>query len=177
VNKALTFFWTLLFVLSVIYVLLVINPHAHAQTEPSETLLLAQAMVLEADWISATDHAAIAHVLMRESKRAGVPLPSHIRRYVAGFKIKLPRNLMIRSLTAEGWEPEGWPQNLSWPKHQVWWWATIERAKRALAGTLPDPCRGRADHWGGDMDLGRAERAGWVRVDCGDTANTFWERQ
>lgn len=147
-----------------------------AQAPESAVLTLAQAMVLEADWLAATDHAAIAHVLMREADRKGAPLIVHIKRYVAGFKLSLPRSLVIRGLSMDGCRPAGWPPHLSWQRHRAWWLATVARAQKALDGDLQDPCKSEAHHWGGDMDLHRAARAGWVKVDCGDTVNTFWRR-
>jgi len=56
----------------------------------------------------------------------------------------------------------------------AWWGRMQQWANKFLQGEIPDPLP-RAMHWGGDMDIARAKRAGWTRI-AGppEYSNTFW---
>jgi hypothetical protein len=139
---------------------------------------LARAMVSEADW-SPIDHAAIAWTLKRqwESRYEKDPrwtFVDQVRAYCAGLRgeeIRTKRSEWVRTLTLDGAEPEGWPDDVLWSNYAPLWRRTIDFARAWGAGRVRDPCEGRAWHWGGTMDTpGRNMRP----VDCGMTLNIFY---
>ena len=123
---------------------------------PTHTLALT--LVAEAEYAE-TDHAAILHVLDRRAARGGETPAQHAMRYSSFWRRPETPARVLRRIRKN---PEKWR-------------ATLERVRRFERGELPDPCRGRALHWGDrEGDLARAKRAGWARVSCGNTANLFW---
>jgi hypothetical protein len=138
-------------------------------------LVLARSMVAEANWRSPSDHVAIAYVIQKRSaaraRASGVSLEGTALQYVSAFKVENARTRWVRALNLDAVEPEGWPARLSWTRHRPLWLEVLERARAFLRGELVDPCRGLADHWGGPMDVAPPH---WVRLDCGDTLNTFY---
>lgn len=145
-------------------------------------LWTARAMVAEAGWLSGKDHIAIAYVFSRRWKAMSRRWPELryldiVFRYAKGLgsgrRQHSSRQIWIRALSPELSEPIGWPANAaSWRRHRRYWSDTLDRAALWSRGRLADPCRGRATHFGGDMD---EPRDGMVEVDCGETKNTFYE--
>lgn len=137
---------------------------------------LLTAFVAEADFDAPADHAAIGHVLVRRATVQGVPVEELAQRYVSVFKPRVvsARAHWLRGLTTECTPPPAWPRNARWSRAACL--NVVARARALLSGDLPDPCHGRAQHWGAPygVDHARALRAGWERVDCGNTANAFW---
>jgi len=155
-------------------------PIPENQLTPQTRVWLARGMVSEAGWLAERDHAAIAHTLARrwQARRErwpGVTFEQIIRHYCAGFYLKEsaldPRQLWVRQLNLDGFQPAAWPRNVRWDKHLIWWRQVLQRVDQFAEGQLHDPCRGQSWHWGGLMDTpeGRMER-----IDCGDTKNVFY---
>lgn len=151
------------------------------QWSPVTQVWLARAMVGEAGWKSERDHVAIAYVLERRwrSMRRRWPdlrFEAVVLRYAkalgGGRREFTPRQRWIRGLAPMGDEPDGWPRTCSWKRHLPLWRAVLRRADRWRQRRLPDPCGGKAWHWGGTIDV---PWKGLEEIDCGDTANTFYE--
>lgn len=148
-------------------------------TVPAGTLMLAQAMVLEADMDAETDHAALGYALKRRAEKRGIPIEQEIREYVAGFKAKPNARIRwILALTLTDAQPRGYPSNVRWRPDA--WMRVIDRAIGVLEGTLGDPCG--ATQYGGKKlkrDRERAARAvkagRWVLAACSKrTLNNFY---
>lgn len=163
------------------------SPLPQEQWDDTTRLWLARAMVAEAGWEAPRDHVAIAYVITRRWKRAVQRWPQltfldMLRNYCAGLgtagRELTPRQIWIRNLDelgpmSESEAPKGWPSSKArWSAHRDLWGQIVSRATAWGAGELPDPCRGRAEHWGGTTDLPKTRM---VPVDCGDTENTFYE--
>lgn len=157
-------------------------PLPPSQWNPRVHLTLAQCVVGEGGWLSRRDHDGIAWVLAR---RWRMRIQRHpLTRFVdvmhvyckalgAGRREPTARQRWVRALRGAA-IPEGWPRNASWARHLPWWRAAYQRIGQWQLGKVRDPCRGRALHWGGDMDIPLAEAKGLVEIDCGDTENTFF---
>jgi len=147
---------------------------AHADSG-DDVLWLARAMIAEADFVSTTDHAALAHVLIRKAERIpGLSIARIARVYCSGLgpnDARTPRLKWVIELNEAGMQPKHWPKDATWEYYRPLWLAAMDRAQNAIAGTLPDPCRGRAAHWGSPTDT---PPRGLRRIDCGDTANIFY---
>ena len=127
-----------------------------------------------------SDVIAIAHVLAKRARQAGVTAAEMARRYcrihrdaARGIERVRPHRRWILELT---WHPRQ-PQPASWPGGR---WEQTRDAWRKVqllvvlvaTGELDDPCPD-AFHWGGSMD-GRPTRT--APVSCGATRNLFWSR-
>lgn len=147
--------------------------------------VIAQAAIAECGWLLPDCHAAVWHVLRRRADRRGRTLAQTTRAYCALWSPRggrTSRAQWVRSLhapvAAASPRPHGWPGNASWPRHAPMWRAVYHRAGDMLRGGVGDPCGSTAWHFGGAMDEARAKRAGWVRVQCGDTGGQrFWGRR
>lgn len=155
------------------------NPLSPAPFPDDEALVtqLLQAFVAEADFDAPADHAAIGHVLIRRATQAGISLADMAHAYVSIFKASVqgyPRTRWVRGLTSACEAPPMWPSSIRWSRPACL--NVVARARALLSGDLPDPCHGRAQHWGSrtGVDHARALRAHWKRVDCGKTLNAFW---
>lgn len=131
---------------------------AHGE-ELSEKEVLAKTLLAEAGEAPLVDHAAILHVLKR---RQTLPrLEDHSLAEVAQaysvFWRDPPSSAHARSIRA-----------LTWDEIPAW---TKELVETFEAGALPDPCEGRAWHWGSAEDA--AHRPDLEPVGCGTTANVF----
>lgn len=124
---------------------------------------LARCIVGEGGWHSAADHAAVLHVLERRARASGRSLLEQTRAYANGCKA-------------------AWVE-LDRPKQPELWAAALERVRAFEAGELADPCRGRAEHWGGTVKGTERDQARIAAclaagkcevVDCGGTRNTFF---
>lgn len=150
------------------------------QWDAETEVWLARAMVAEAGWDAEHDHIAIAYVLAKRWRKAVERWPQLrfidiLRNYCAGLgdyrRALTPRQRWLRSLNPEGTQPDGWPTQASWRNHLPLWQKALARARAWGEGTLRDPCKGRAWHWGGSID---SPRGRMVRVECGETRNTFY---
>jgi hypothetical protein len=151
------------------------------QWDRSTHLWLARAFVAEAGWKARRDWAGIAWVLAGRWRRASKRWPalrfvSTIRGYCAGLgegRSRTARMAWVHGLRPDMLAPGGWPAGASWERHEPWWRDAVRMAERWSRGGVGDPCRGRAQHWGGpdglDPPRGRMER-----VDCGETLNVFY---
>ena len=121
------------------------------------------ARCLVAESSRAEDWPAILDVLERRATRGGMTVAEMARRYCAVHRVASPslRQARIRAL------PEGGTPRLQ---------RLYARALVAVRSGGPGRCS--AEHWGAasGSDLARALRLGWLRVDCGPTANAFWRR-
>lgn len=111
-----------------------------------------------------TDHAAIAHAVGRWSQMTGRPYHATLEATCHGLRGGAAR---VAAERRKSWGPAAWER-------------VLNTARAYFAGTLPDPCRGRAHAWGGyELEGDRARIDACVAagrceiVDCGDTANTF----
>lgn len=156
-------------------------PLPPTQRTPQAELWLARTFVGEAGWRGKRAHAGIAHVLARRWHRVVVRFPAMrfetvIKNYAhaLGFKrmgTPTKRQLWIRGLLGE-LQPEHWPAGSRWSRHAPLWHAALERSRRWFAGRVKDPCRGRAWHWGGTIDVDLAARKRMQPIECGDTGGT-----
>jgi hypothetical protein len=155
-------------------------PLPDSQWNSQTHVWLARAMVAEAGWLAERDHVAIAYVLARRWRNMSERWPTTrfidvVRRYCAGLgdyhSSFTRRQLWIRALSPDIAEPEGWPAQVSWRRHSMLWRDALVRSAEWAGGILRDPCRGRAEHWGGTID---SPRGRMVPVDCGETENTFY---
>lgn len=150
------------------------------QWTPQVRVDLAKAMVAEGGWESKRDHIAIAYVIARRwwqmsAQRPNLQFRTVLLQYAKGLgegRLKLnPRQRWIRSLSVSLTEPDHWPANVRWSRHQRLWVRSLVLAKVWVRGRLPDPCRGWADHFGYENDK---PTANMVEIDCGDTKNRFY---
>lgn len=168
---------------ALIGIVLVLASMAHAQEDDPTVLVLAQAMVADGGWNARGDywdHEMIAHNLLSQSIKRGVPLRDQALAYVASFdpRRKVPRATWVRCLNLEAQKPCNWPSNLSWSKHVDLWLGIVDKARAFLAdpSATPNPCPD-GYHFGtrGGEDGARAKRAGWRTASCwARTRNGVW---
>lgn len=148
------------------------------------TLLLARSFVGEAGWYAKRDHVAIAYVLARRWKAARQRWPElrfadllklYVKALGYGRRSLTPRQTWLRGLHGPD-RPLGWPAGASWARKRPFWAEAVRRAQAWMRGQLRDPCRGRAWHWGGTIDIPGAKKKRLRPVDCGATENTFYDR-
>ena len=121
------------------------------------------ARCLVAENVAGTDWPAILDVLERRARRAGWSVGRMARAYCAVHRAGTPtkRQSRIRALPA--------PDSTRRLRD------SYQRALVAARRGGPGTCS--ADHWGDrGADTARALRLGWLRLDCGQTANAFWRR-
>lgn len=156
------------------------DPYLDAQPAPEDDgLWLARAMVAEADWRADTDHRAIGYVLLAkyrivQRRYPRVTVAAIARAYCSGLEHDDRRSKRLRwvyRLDRAGQQPLGWPIGSPWLRYSGLWRKVLRTADKCLSGEVADPCRGRAEHWGGPMDT-PSDRL--ERVDCGRTVNTFY---
>lgn len=145
-----------------------------ALAEPDTVRTLAQSCAAEATWRE-RDCRALMHVLKRRADRVGISIAKHARDYVSAFKTGMPSRRWVLELEETCTEPPSWPARLDWEEHRPQCVLLFERVRAFVAGESIDPCP-RAMHWGGDMDVHRAERAGWRQLKCG-TRNRFYSER
>lgn len=150
-----------------------------AEAQGTAETTLARMAIGESDW-NARDQSAVLHVVARRAARAGVSVEQMSLRYSSVFAGKpTPRKRWVLAIESSCEQPTAWPKHLRWDRYRARCLATFERVQRFLRGELPDPCRGRANHFGSAtiaVDVERAARAGWRRVSCGGAVNAFWAR-
>lgn len=138
-------------------------------------LVLAIICAGEAGLHPSPDCPAIYQVLTDRSERLGVPWERAARWYSSGYfnRRRTDPRAWLPWLRADGRRPRHWPERASWARQRAGWMALLEQAGRIVRGEEVAPCA--AEHWGDHFhDRERAERAGWRRLDCGDTRNMFW---
>ena len=148
---------------------------ARALAYDSETVCLAQCMINEADTDAIIDHLAIAAILEKRADKLNISMCQMVHRYCGGLRPrdrKSPRHKWILELNARGRRPQHWPRsNGPWSRYVDRWFQVLIVADLFLQGDAYDPCAGRAEHWGGDMDI---PGPGLVEIDCGHTLNRFY---
>jgi len=135
-------------------------------------VVLARVCVKEASFTGFADCPPIASVLLRVG-RGDVVRGAKLYSPRVFDPARLGRRPWIAQLRADGSQPEGWPENISWRNHRPSWERMVSLARAVLEGPGEAPCA--PDHWGGPMDHHRAVRNGWVQLDCGPTVNEFWQ--
>lgn len=140
------------------------DPRVTARQDPA--LLLVQALVAEAGWTVHGDQAAILHVLRRRSTlpafRRDDGLRPEVRvalRYVRAFNPRGRRSERQERMV-----------NLAWPLLEQRAPGVVRVVRSWMAGTLADPCRAPAWHWGSRVDT---HGSALPRVDCGRTTNVY----
>jgi hypothetical protein len=142
---------------------------------PPAQLALAQICASEASvQVETDDCAAIAHVLKRRARRMSFTAMALKYSTRVFQRDRRDARRWIAHLKPDGARPTGWPEALPWSKWQPRWLSLYRHAGRILRNEVPSPCATPPDHWGGSMDDWRAIKAGWQRVDCGQTLNHFW---
>ena len=129
-----------------------------------EKLVLIHTLIGEAGWTKARDHAAIMHVLDR---RRQLPLLAPERLSLADMALKYSK---FHSPYKAPNKHRAAVKALTLDTAPAW---AHEAVDRFYAGTLPDPCRGRALHWGSYEDYQQPSNATRAVVDCGKTYNIF----
>lgn len=180
-TKVETFNWWLI---AMLYGLILgYSARAHAAPMPLPTddetrNRLAIAWVAEANWNAPRDYAATGHVLAWRWRNLPalqeMEFGEVITSYVAVFrKSRRTRRMQwVLGLNAGGEMPLAWDMRLSWAAHRPLWGRVLRFASAFLRGRVPDPCGGRARHWGGpgiDTPSNRLRP-----IDCGDTHNVFY---
>jgi len=156
---AVVFLWSSLHVLSCLGI---VRTTAHA-SPLDEREVIAKTLIAEAGEARCSDHAAILHVLKR---RTGLPrfrgrsIADVAQAYSSFWNDapKKPRQLQIHGLT--------------WDEMPAWTHQLIEAFE---GGLVPDPCEGKAIHWGSLEDS--TKRTDLRAVDCGQTANVFFDER
>lgn len=144
-------------------------------------LVLARICVSEAGWDSRQDCAAIFQVL-RNVRRNDETLMGAMRRasrvVSEMWEPTTRRHRWLVNLKLDGSEPDHFPEVADWDRHyRHRWFEVIAHARALIEGEAhAHPCPGAVIAWGGDMDDYLALQRNLIRVDCGDTANTFWKR-
>lgn len=121
------------------------------------------------------DCAAIHAVLTSRSERMGVGYRTAARWYAGRHldRSRSDRRRWVAWLRPDTARPMGWPSRLSWSAHRGRWRDLLTLARQIVAGTHKADCA--PHHWGDRHgDLERARKAGWDRLDCGQTRNLFW---
>jgi hypothetical protein len=143
-----------------------------ALSVPSDgAVALAQSCWGEAG-VSPHECAAIGAVYRRRSP-SGEITPAIVRAYSAAVRPSTSRPWLLE-LDADGSRPASWPSHLDWERWRPRWLGLLGHAERVVSGEVEAACE--PDHYGAryGVDMLRAHRAGWTRVDCGNTANLFW---
>lgn len=150
-----------LFIILLFWVLVFLPQKTEASSE--NRLTLVQALLGEEGWRPSDGHPAILHVLDRRRtlpKFKGLSLTGMANEYAKFLSPKRPKDstparravFALTLETAPGWAVKLVDQYLDDP------------------ASVPDPCRGRAWHWGSWSDVQTSVRR---RVDCGRTHNIF----
>ena len=144
-------------------------------------LWTARAMVAESGWTAGNDQIAVAYVFSRRWKAMARRWPrlrfvDVVLRYSKGVGAERrehsARQIWIRGLSPTMLQPEGWPaQHASWKRHKGYWARTLDRALLWSQGRLRDPCRGKAQYFGGDMD---EPELTLVPIECDDVRNIYY---
>lgn len=120
------------------------------------TLILAVTLFAEAGYHT-PDYAPILQVMQTRAERQGVPIETLASRYSAAWKRPLLKRRVMSEISNERFGE------------------IVETVQAFARGKLRNPCKGRVDHWGDrHTDMQRALKAGWKRIDCGETKNLFW---
>ena len=135
-----------------------VDPRETARRDPA--LLLAQALIAEAGWTVRNDHVAILYVLLRRStlpafQRDDGLLPE-CRVALAYVRAFHPRGALS--------DRQRRMRALDWPLLEERAPGVARLTRGWVAGTRPpDPCAGRAWHWGSRVDT-----RGMPTLGCGD---------
>ncbi|MDQ3170299.1 MAG: hypothetical protein M3Q55_09205 [Acidobacteriota bacterium] len=124
--------------------------------------------------------AAIGLVLRTRGERFGMSTEAFARVYSDSVfnSERTDGRAWVVHLRPDGQEPAGWSPTVRWSAFRARWLALYDVAGRVVRGELAPSCTATPDHWGmsiaTSIDYRRAIRAGWERIDCGDTRNAFW---
>lgn len=160
------------------------------ETFSPDAIDLALVCTHESTFDNTNDCAAIWQVLTWRAENAWEDSPTSFgvaaRRYSKSvFNPREGKDRMwVTELSTDLSKPSSWPyRGLPWstrynenvPSFRERWFARLMQAQRIVNGDYQQ-CSEQPIHWGAPYgeDLARAQRAGWRRVDCGDTANAYW---
>lgn len=177
-------------VIAIVLVVLCWASPAAGQDRIGDQLALARIGASECGLTCTDDElAAIALALHTRAARMGMRFEAFARVYSAEVfnTARRDQRAWIAHLRADGREPAHWPAfvtrrgtvwlHLPWRAARSRWLSLYERAGRVVRGEVAARCDG-IEHWGmsdpASADYQRAIRAGWERIDCGDTRNAFW---
>ena len=178
--------WCLI-IMTVVWLLTALYNDAQGQAPERElprddrtALALSIAVAAESGLPHVSDHEAIPNVLARRWNEVDAferwSFYRLITKYCSVFKIRESRRTRRQkwamALTLGPQEPMFWTPKASWAVHGPQWTVIVQKMKRFLSRGLPDPCRGRALHWGSSED---PQRANTKRVRCGaDAVNRYY---
>ena len=134
---------------------------ALAMSDPDLTLV--KALVAEAGYTPVRDHPAILHVLRKTGGRRPTSQAMQAVNYCSVFKPSKHTSRHRQQVSAADW---------SYMKAAA---PHVSKLVRAwLRGAdIPDPCGGRAVHWGSVEDMKARRIDPSVYLDCGGTRNVF----
>jgi hypothetical protein len=128
------------------------RPVPRSQWNDEAKLWLARSCAGEAGFTNYDECLGIAWVYATRAKELRYPFVALIRRYSAAVKSKEnKRREWILGLNLNGTKPKGWPTNLSWKKHKVFWFRMLDMLDDWAKGYYKNPVEG-ANHYGGPMD-------------------------
>jgi len=187
--------------LPIALVLIATMASAQDQTRISPALALARICVSEAGWecFDTQDGLAIHEVLLSGASRHNMSYVSFARAYAGRVMGVRPHNSerlrWVGALREDGNQPSNWPTMVTrrvggvirvdsmppWSSYRARWLAVLARAREVVRLSLEDrvdwsPCPEEVHDWGGAMDRERANRAGLIEVECGETSNDFYQR-
>lgn len=157
---------------------------AGAQEVPTpDYLLLARSCVSERGWRTETDDcAAVAEVVRARMERRGVSFREAIRALAPRLHGgTITRRLWLLDLDEDAHRPARlaapWERPIgAGPSRRDAWLATLDEARRILAGEVPSPCLERPHAWGSAQDLERRRAAGYRWRDANCPGATFVNR-
>lgn len=159
-----------------------VPPHA----DEHRTLLLGAACVAEIDFARPEECVLQWSILSTAAESKGVSLDQQVRAYNSIFRkdrqgrwlVQSDRARWVRALQLDGEAPQGWPKKIAWEPTRARWLHILAIAKDFLTKPPPHPCPA-ANTYGGDCDddFGACDPPDpcWVRIDCGDTAQAYWQ--
>ena len=100
------------------------------------------------------EHAAIAWVLAKRSRRVGVPFVDMVRQYCSVHRVGPGERAWLLELQLNGERPASWPERASWGRRGRWWVATLDWLELWAEGRIYDPCP-RATYWRGPDHVDR----------------------
>lgn len=154
---------------------------AEAQRAPSEVEQLARIVVHETGWEDTGDASAIYAVLVAGGEREGTDWRAYARRYSRRLHRGEVRRRWAAELTEDCARPPSWPRVVtvrrddgslevrphpSWGAYQGRCQRVMARVREVLSGERVHHCERAPTDWGGECDLARAARLGFIEIDC-----------
>jgi len=138
------------------------------QWSPKIRVLLGRSCVGEAGWYSGETQecAMLGNIYAKQAKQQSVYFATAMLKYSYAIKADfgIVKHPWLDGLHANGKRPRNWPRNLRWSVHRPLWKQILDTIDSWYRGEIPNPIPD-ADHFGGGMDVPRAElREKWKRL-------------